>query len=251
MKASFRSTPAVSQDHIHAQRFESITTMPLDATDFVKIVASSAVIGAAVSSGISWLQTSVRENKNRQHERHHVLLEVAVLLERFVKACGDTISTERAAPPVAWDDQSWDAYYAVQFPEFVPPDSFNWRALTKQEAARLKDFVEAVRGVKSYISEHAEHADDPSDVASKQAVKSAEYGQKAWELALSLRASAGVNPASLESHHYGWVHDAFKERLERHANYLEQQRIAHQELFKDFVQPSPRAGSTSNGLLTL
>ncbi|WP_018005261.1 hypothetical protein [Cupriavidus neocaledonicus] len=215
--------------------------MPLDTTDYIKLIASSAVVGAAVSAGINWLQTSHRERKNRQHERHHALLDAAVQLERFVKAGGDAIAAERAAPPVSWDEQSWEPYYAVQFPTFTISDAFNWKALRKDEAAQLKDFVEAANGVLSYISDYAEHADDPADVAAEKACEAAEYAQKAWKLAVALRASAGLGPADLAGHHYGWVHEVFEQRLQLRAQVLERRRVSEDEWSKSFAFPPPPA----------
>jgi hypothetical protein len=217
----------------------------MEPADYLKIAASSAVIAACVSSSIGWLQALLRERGTRQHDRYHALLESAVALERFVKACGDTVSAEAVATQEAQARDSWEPFFEVTFPTFALPDNYDWKALAKDQAAQLKDFFEAAATVPAYISGYAQNANDAGEVAAEKAIEAAKFGRRAWKLAVAFRACAEIPALDLESLHYGWVHDAFKDRLKQHATFQERQRAMWEEFAKSapVIQPEDRSPS--------
>ncbi|KVD81730.1 hypothetical protein WS62_24440 [Burkholderia sp. ABCPW 14] len=173
--------------------------MALDSYDWLKIAASSAVIGSATGAIINGL--FARGKDGREHDRESFLAALLAVeeLEGYVRSCVQMIYTDSEAQQEAGRRHSYDPLEPVRLPPFSYSTEIQWKWLPKDVAAQLREFPNAHQETVHYIRNSAEF-DDPFGTCDAITLGCARLGEQAWKLAATVRQCCGLPPAQMHQH---------------------------------------------------
>ncbi|MCG5077824.1 hypothetical protein [Paraburkholderia tagetis] len=196
--------------------------MALETYDWLKIAASSAVIGSVVSSVINGLFARGKDRRERDRESFLAALLAVEELEGYMRACVQMIYTDSEAQAEASRYVSYEPLRQVRLPAFSYPNEIQWKWLPKDTAAQLREFPNAHREIAQYIRNSSEF-DDPFGTCDEVTLGCARLGMQAWELAAKVRYRSGLPTAQLHQH----GGDALKTLSDRVLQY--EQRVKNRE----------------------
>ncbi len=212
-----------------------MTTVEFTWGGLLTLAGSAGIIAALVNQGLGWLREWWAVADKRKANGGYMALRLAVILEAYASACADAISGNQNAEQRP-DEQYPD--WTAQLPELpeYPDDTEGWRALPIKVAGRVLSLRNKVAGSQSIIDSVVEYSEDYLE--EEYAEQAAERGLEAWNLAVELRRTYGLEEvdvvwsyaASLE-HHLKRAKKEIQTRVDRAAAY-------HAQL--DALQPPPR-----------
>ncbi|WP_124545888.1 hypothetical protein [Burkholderia cepacia] len=173
--------------------------MALETYDWLKIAASSAVIGSAMSAIINGLFARGRDRHERDRESSLAALLAAEELEGYMRACAQMIYIDSEAQQEAALQGSYSPLDRVRLPAFSYPTEIQWKWLPKDVAAQLREFPNAHRETAQYIRNNAEF-DDPFGSCDEVTLSCAQLGEHAWMLSTAVRERWGFPAAQVHQH---------------------------------------------------
>ncbi|HDV6321752.1 TPA: hypothetical protein RJR38_003604 [Burkholderia multivorans] len=173
--------------------------MALDTYDWLKVAASSAVIGSAMGAIINGLFALGRDGRERDRESFLAALLAVEDLEGYARTCVQMIYTDSEAQQEAGRRHSYDPLEPVRLPPFSYSKEIQWKWLPKDVAAQLREFPNAHKETVHYIRNSAEFS-DPFVTCDEITLGCARLGEEAWKLAATVRRSCGLPPAQVHQH---------------------------------------------------
>lgn len=156
------------------------------------------VVGAAVAAAGAWLS----ERRSRKTNAAYLAIRVACVLDEFIEGCADVVFDDGT---IDGQPAGADGSYETQTtqPIFAPMSvDVEWRSIETGLADQILSLPGEVNRINRCIDDVAYHASPPyDDVIEERRYRYAVLGHKAWILALSLRASAGL-PGRKYSEHW-------------------------------------------------
>ncbi|MFL9916853.1 hypothetical protein PQR75_15975 [Paraburkholderia fungorum] len=173
--------------------------MALDTYDWLKIAASSAVIGSAMGAIINGLFARGKDRRERDRESFLAALLAVDELEGYVRSCVQVIYTDSEAQQEAVRRSSYAPLEPVRLPPFSYSAEIQWKWLPKDVAAQLREFPNAYRETVHYIRSSAEFG-DPIGTCDDITLGCARLGEQAWRLAAAVRERWGLPSAQVHQH---------------------------------------------------
>lgn len=173
--------------------------MALDNYDWLKIAASSAVIGSAMGAIINGLFARGKDKRERDRESYLAALLAVEDLETYVRSCVQMIYTDDEAQQEAVRRGNYDPLEPVRLPPFSYSKEIQWKWLPTVVAAQLREFPNAYKETVHHIRNSSEFG-DPIGTCDDITLGCARLGEQAWKLAATVRERWGLPPAQVHQH---------------------------------------------------